>query len=552
LNGISVNEHSSNELERSFSNYNGWIEDGVLFSNTFSIYKLGGYSHELDISFRNAVVKIEVENSSNSSRNFTLEEFTLLPPNQDTGRTFLLPTGDEKNDLLIEEVIDTSGFTTYTIKYATKLRWETWFTQANADPDFNPATRDWSEYITGDWSIKMNMYFNLRGDDSSTGDSYTFVVKHGTSVGIKTYDDYDNCEITGIIETFHEPTMTDLSGYLSKTANTFVRATFYGKKLFPCVWNPSSECEYTQILSGSGSASDSNGEIDALGCPELYGIIELDDLQSGGINFIRQISTMYDPETDTPFIGESGVRAKLTLYPYATNPCAVVEAVIDVDLIDLSREYKLSARIGEYSQTICMVAIIYSGNGEDFLTYVNNDLIGFFEKDLLIFANGINQDSFGNILTFSPPTIIFKAPVSYLKICCASAGRIDDTKAGASYVNASLIGLDECDFLFFTANGKEATTLAGYTFTSGTGTMAYTGNDGDIIIDFKPAIVCTTLSAQTSYTSPLLSGLTLQDLLIFSAGFELTSIDYVTISGSTITFPYGAITGKIKICLVNG
>ena len=554
LSGISVNEHSSNELPRSFTNYNGWIEDGVLFTNIFRIYKVGGYSNELDISFRNAVVKIEVENSSNSSRNFTLEEFTLLPPNQDTGRTFLLPTGDEKNDLLIEEVIDTSGFTTYTIKYATKLRWETWFTQANADPDFNPATRDWSEYITGDWSIKMNMYFNLRGDDSSTGDSYTFVVKHGTSVGIKTYDDYDNCEITGIIETFHEPTMTDLSGYLSKTANTFVRATFYGKKLFPCIWNPSSECEYTQILSGSGSASDSNGDIDALGCAELYGIIELDDLQSGGINFIRQISTMYDPETDTPFIGESGVRAKLTLYPYATNPCAVVEAIIDVDLIDLSREYKLSARIGEYSQTICMVSLFYGLIGDsEFDEYINTDLLGFIENDLLIFGDGLNMDNQRNILSFVPPKIELTKPISAIKICCASAGRIDDTKSGGSYTNASLIGLDEDDFLFFVAGGTEATTsTSGFTFTSGSGTMSYAGNNGNLIIDFKPALISTTLAGVFSYTDPLLNGLTLQNILIIGNGKELQTFNIVSsMSGSTIYFN-SSFVGKLKICLVNG
>jgi hypothetical protein len=555
LNGISVNEHSSNSLQRSFTNYNGWIEDGVLFTNTFSIYKVGGYNSELDISFRNAIVKIEVENSSDSTRNFTLEEFTLLPPNQNTGRNFLLPTGDEKKDLYIEEVIDTLGFTTYLIKYATKLRWETWFTQANADPNFNPATKDWSEYITGDWSIKMNMYFNLRGDDSSTGDSYTFVVKHGTDIGIKTYDDYDNCEITGIIETFHEPTMTNLSGHLSKTANTFVRATFYGKKLFPCIWNPSSECDYTQILSGSGSASDSNGDIDALGCPELYGIIELDDLQSGGINFIRQISTMYDPETDTPFIGESGVRAKLTLYPYATNPCAVVEAVIDVDLIDLSREYKLSARIGEYSQTICAVSIFYGLNGEPFLLfdeYVNTDLVGFIETDLLIFGDGLNMSNQTNILSFDPPKIELLKPISAIKICCSSAGRIDDTKSGGSYTNASLIGLDEDDFLFFVAGGTEATTSSsGFTFTSGTGTMSYVAYNGDIIIDFKPALISTTLTNVFSYTNPLLNGLTLQNLLIIGDGKELQTFNMISsLSGNTIYFNSSFI-GKIKFCLVN-
>lgn len=552
-NGIWVNEHSSNDINRAFTDYRGWIEDGVLFTNEFEIANTGGYSSEFTISLRNVVCKIEAVNASDSTRNFTLEEFTLLPPNEDEGRSFQLPTGDAKNYLKIEEVASSISATTYEVQYATKLRWETWLTQANADPDFVSATKDWHEYITGNWSVKMNMYFNLSAIDTNS-DRFNFEVIHGTDLGIKDYDEYDGCEITGVLETFHEPTMTDLQGQISKTANTFVRATFYGRKLFPCVWSPDSECTYTQILSGSGSSSDSNGDISALGCKELYGILELDDEQSGGQNFIRQISTMYDPETDTPWIGEAGVRAKITLYPYATVPCAVVEAVLDVDLLDLSANYKLSARVGEVSETICLVSIFYgSTESGTFLLYSNNDLIGYAENDLLIFGNGLNQDSYLNIVSYIAPDIYFKAPLRALRICCAANGRIDDTKgAGPSYVSASLVGLSEDDFLFFTADGKEATTQStGYTFTSGTGTMAYTGNNGAIIIDFRPALISGTLSAQTTYTNALLQGLTLQDVLIFHEGYEATSTLAVTdLTGSTLTFN-SAVTGKFKICLVN-
>jgi len=133
-NGILVNEHSSNDLNRSFTDYKGWIEDGVLFTNEFTIQSTGGYSSELDIALSSVDCKIEVVNASDSSRNFTLEEFTLTPPNEDTGRTFKLPTSDPKNYLYITEDTVAVGSTTYTIKYATKLRWETWFSQANADP----------------------------------------------------------------------------------------------------------------------------------------------------------------------------------------------------------------------------------------------------------------------------------------------------------------------------------------------------------------------------------------------------------------------------------
>lgn len=551
-NGITVNEHSSNALERSYTDYKGWKEDGVLFTNAFRIYKLAGYSNEYATSLRNVNLKIEVENSTDASRNFTLEEFTLLPPNQDTGRSFLLPTADPKNYLKITEDTDTSGYTAYTIKYATKLRWMSWFTQPNADPDFATPTQAWDTYQTGDWSIKCNMYFNLSAIEDD-GTRLSFVVKHGVDVGIYDYGDNEDCNVDYVIETFHEPTMTNLQGQISKTANTFVRATFTGKKMFPCIWDyisgSGSVCSYQQVSSGSGSASESNSYIFNLDCPDLYGILELCDEQAGGIDTIRQISTMYDPETDTPWIGEAGVRAKLTLYPYIG--VAVVEAVLDVDLIDTTKNYQISARIGEKAQTICLVAIFHQG--EDLLTYTNNDLIGYTENDLLIFGTGLNQDSLQNIISYSAPTITFKTSIAYLKITCASNGRIDDTKSGSSYSNAALVGLSTDDFLFFMRDGKEATTQigSGYTFTSGTGTMAYTGNNGQIIIDFKPSIVSTSVSSVTSYTDVALTGLNLNDILVFAAGVELSTLGILTMVGNTLYFS-SAVSGLLKVVRVNG
>ncbi len=555
-NGISVNEHSSNDIERSFTDYKGWIEDGVLFTNLFSISALGGYDDELEMSLRNVKVKIEVENSTDSSRNFTLEEFTLLPPNEDEGRTYLLPTGDPKNYLYITEDSVTISNTDYTVKYATKLRWETWFTQANADPDFSPATKDWSEYITGDWSVKMNMYFSLDGIDSNTGDRYNFEVKHGVDIGIKYYDEYDGCANTGIIETFHQPTMTDLGGSLSRTENTFVRATFYGKKLFPCAWQVDENCDYTQIISGSGSGSDSNGELDGMGCQELYGILELDDEQSGGIAFIRQISSMYDPETDTPWIGESGVRAKLTHYPFATNPCSILEAVLDIDQLDLTRNYKLSARIGGIAQTICDVAIFYhlrTAVG----TYSNSDINGFTEAEILVFSfNGSNYNVRGIIASVTGNDITLTGANKFLdsvKIVCA-VNRIDDTKSSGTYMNASLIGLDICDFFFFAQiGGIEITSDTSlYVFNSGTGEISYSNTlNGSILIDFRESFICDDVVAITSYTDSSLVGLSLNQILVFCAGQEQVALLNVTLSGDTLTF-INAVTGKLKVALVNG
>lgn len=552
-NGIMVNEHSSNSVERSFTDYKGWIEDGVLFTNNFTILSVGGYSDELTVSLRSVALKIEVVNSTDSSRNFTLEEFTLLPPNDDQGRTFILPTDDPKNYLYIEETASSISSTSYSIQYATKLRWETWFSQANADPDFTAPTKDWSQYITGDWSVKMNMYFSLGATDEENN-RYTFTITHGVDVGIKDYEEVDGCSMDWTIETFHQPTMTNLDGLLSKTANTFVRATFYGKKLFPCVWDANDDCTYSQIISGSGSASDSNGEIADLDCPELYGILELDDEQVGGTSFIKQISTMYDPETGTPWIGESGVRAKITHYPFATNPCSVVEAVLDIDQLDLNANYKLSARIGEIARTICDVAIFQLIESA-VAFYYNSALVGFSETDILVWSlGGKLSNSLGYIDSVTDGTITLTGANKFLraiKIVCA-VGRIDDTKSGDFYTNASLVGLDICDFCFFLSNGLELTSQPSlYTFTSGTGTLTFAGFTGDIIIDFREAFICEDVSAITTYTDPVLANYSDNELLIFCQGQELFTVLACTKSGDTLTFST-AITGKLKICLVNG
>ena len=141
--------------------------------------------------------------------------------------------------------------------------------------------------------------------------------KHSANIYIKGYEVPANIlPFTGKIETFDSISLADLSGTVSKINNTRIKATF--------------ESDFTTHPDYPFS---------------FYGIIEVDTKSTGGISFIRQISTIIEPENDTPFVGLNGNLAKITV---TTSPDkVVVEADLDISKLpsDLNN-YKLSARVG--------------------------------------------------------------------------------------------------------------------------------------------------------------------------------------------------------------
>lgn len=148
------------------------------------------------------------------------------------------------------------------------------------------------------------------------------ILKHQTNLDVRNYD--ENAGIvpfTALIETFHAGDNTNLGGSILTTVNTKVKVTFTGQFLTDPDW--------------------------AFG---VYGIIELDGKNIGGISVIRQISSIFTAEIDTPFLGIVTSLAKVTINDTVAPTTIIVEDEIDftkipVSILNLDKA-KLTARLG--------------------------------------------------------------------------------------------------------------------------------------------------------------------------------------------------------------
>lgn len=551
--GIKINEHSTNDEGKAYTDKKGWIEDGILATMYFDIAKLTGLTNEYGALIDTVEFSIDCEHQTDSTRNFNLESVSIpLPSN--TTRGFQLYTGDPKNYKILEELTGDADYRKYKLQCATKLRWEEWSIQANADPDFSNPNANWSAYdFPPDWKIYLNIKINVNLEKTSDAtDTETFQYIHKANIRIKDYEEYSGCEKIGLIETFHAVTGANLNGKLAPNANTLVKYTVTGKSLFPCIYenitSGSGECEYEQLSSGSGSFAVGDGDIST--CPEYYGILELYKPNSGNALNIRQISTLWDTETGSPWIGPVATnKAAIIAYPYASPPRIEVYATLDVTQLQTTSQYYVSGRLGRAAQTICDASIM-DYLPHPILFYSNLAITGFTEAELLIFVESQEITVMNEISSIVGDTVTFTSgKFGGIKIVC-SVDAIEDVTAGDTYTNAALVGLTIQDFLFFQEfDGLELTTVAGTGFNSGTGTILGTAGLTDIKITFHASLFSANLVAATTYTDNLLIGLTEADVMIFCNGIEYTHLG-ATISGNTITFP-SALTGRLKVCKVN-
>lgn len=545
-----INEHSSNDWDDfGYSDFKGWVEDGLLIQWPIRLLKLVGNASNWSLSMRDLKIEIIAENATDSTLNFVLETDTLIS-GTNSNRGFVLPTADPKNYRVLTDIGDTGTRNRYNLAWATKIRYEDWLAQTNANiTDFPNADKNWSDFITGDWSIKAKLTIECRATKGSETETVDIVVYR--DIVALNYEEYFNCIISGEIDTFHADSGDDLGGQLSKTSNTIVRARAYGKELFPCIYQDDGTCAFTQITSGSGSFSNSDAGLD--GCPEYYGILELDKGQYGGSEFnIEQASTLYALATGIAWVNQPTI----VMYPYAATPYIEMLGEIDVTMLDQSvPSYKLSARFGRQAETICRVSIM--ARLENGKTYSNNGIDGFTVDELLVFGlyldNPYYEQTCWNVSSVIGDTINFTVNVSdNIKVCCSVDAELN-TVTGDFHIFASLVGLTSDDFLLFSGNdfGREVTTSTGFSFNSGTGRVDWPfGSNNPTKISFHQAIISDTLAGALTYTDSSLAGLNIQDVMIFVEGQEITVAGIASISGTTITFA-SAQTGPFKVCRVS-
>lgn len=541
-----INDHPSNSSSETYTDVNGWVEDDVLAKWNIDLLELVGTSSDWDLTLRSVTPQIIATDGANE---FVLESETLTTGTSTT-RGFNLEPGDPKNYKIFSYIGSAMiGRQSYQLQYGTKMRYEQWLQQTNAYISaFPTATKNWSIYddVSG-WSLVWRFTLNCTATRGSESESTTINVNVPITE-LSTYEEYRNCEITGEVSTYYEPTGTDLGGSLAKTQNTIVKARFFGKELFPCIYS-NNDCAFTEIRSGSGSFSNDDTGLD--GCPEYYGRIMLDKGQYGGGEFtIDQSSTEIDRATLSAF---TQTRTTLVAYPYATVPYIELTNEIDVNSLDQSiPSYKLSARLGRKFETICTASIMERLVGSP-TEYTNPAIDGFSASEILVFISTGLEQSLVNVVNVVGDTINFSKPINgFIKVCC-SVDRQDSTADGDSEDFPFLVGLSEDDFIMFDAdlNGQEITTSTGFSFTPGTGTVNYPfGTVGNVMFSFHQTLVRSSLSGSTSFTDPLINGQTVQSLMIFVNGKERTVMNQATVTGDTINF-VSPMTGEMKVILVN-
>ena len=553
--GVKINEHPTNDPDKGFTNYEGWVEDDILSTMEYSLAKTtddGRIVRQSTVNYQ-----IMAIHATDSTKDFVIEskDFTL---GTDLGRGYTgLPLGDEnKNKFYLQQIQNTSTRIYYKIEAGQILGYEYWQSLNVNSADFPNATKSLSEYQDNP-NYSLEIWFNIGADlvDSVSGLTEDVTFRRRVLLSANAYDEFYDSRIDkniyGVVSTSLQDG-TSLGTSISTTENTYVTGTFYGKELFPCIWvegsgSGSGSYSYSSSLSNSYSYSDSYILPD---CYDFWGSLTLDSIITGGRSNVDICSTEYSNNLTSAWVGQPTI----VQYPYMNPPRVEVRGIIDVNEIGAKQQYDITARLGEKRKTLCTTSIITT---TDATTYQNNELIDYTEEGLLVFFNRrekFNDGSFS--LNSATGTITVGDVQGYTKICCSIDPITTTLSNDSTYSNPSLVGLSSNDFIAFN-NGLEKTTASGFSFTSGTGEMDFgTLLNGELKISFHVALVTDTLSSQTTYTNAALIGRTLNDILIFVNGNENTTTSggtFTSIDSSTGTLTFSsAQSGTIKVVEVSG
>lgn len=226
--------------------------------------KTDGSSFELErqnFSFSGAVVQ-------NGVQQINIEE----------ERGFILGANNPFKDVTLKRRsdLDTGDVYGYELVYSFKIRWEDFIQLLGVNSDFYDITEkfdgfnhDWNRYFTGSgWSIKYVCRAEIEEND------FVNELEDERTLSAWTYD--DSAYWTQLIRTYDIDTDDEITGYVF--TDEVVRL----------------EVEFTKNV----------GDIPDL--TDVEGMIEVEPYEEGGINVIRNISTFYEHEDDSPFISLTG------------------------------------------------------------------------------------------------------------------------------------------------------------------------------------------------------------------------------------------------------
>lgn len=205
--------------------------------------------------------------------------------------------------------LDIHGYAAYEIQYPFKIRWEEWITVFPASICYPNPTQNWEGYIGAGQQQQQQIRHVIEA--AVEQDGHTTEFQHISNITIK-----QPCDdaIAKEIKTYLADGTTEIDDLIAQDQNTIIEVTF-------------------------------KGEFANYPASELYAIGFVDKPDTGGVNYIWEISTEQDNATDSWLQGtSSGVRATLTKIDDSTVKVAW-QLVYNYAPED-AEQYVISARLG--------------------------------------------------------------------------------------------------------------------------------------------------------------------------------------------------------------
>jgi len=201
-------------------------------------------------------------------------------------RPFKMPSGDIRKDITIarDAASDTGTFAAFQMLYPYKIRWEDFIENSNVNADAFFDSAELNDGLNQDWyriASTLGWTIKFRFEISILNDGFTNNLQSDQSIALVDYE--ANVDWTVAVETFNSDFSVNLGGSTYASEDTGVRATF--------------------TYTGSESITTANS----------YVLLNVEEYQIGGSNNIREINSLYDHESGTPWISIDGDnRAKFT------------------------------------------------------------------------------------------------------------------------------------------------------------------------------------------------------------------------------------------------
>lgn len=267
--------------------------------------------------------KYEVDMTAYSNDADGIPQFQL-----DASRGFKLVDGNNKNWVKIQrdETLDVEGFSGHMAFFATKVRWEDWILNNDTPNDFFDASED-NNGFHNDWihyfrTVGWKLYFFV--NIIATEDDELKLYENKWKFNLVDYDENDNVDVAHFYYRDSDNTLINI-GTDPQT----------GRPLGVILSNEKTRIEMDFTIMDSGTWT----------LLETYGVITIEIDKGAGRFEMRQLSSVWNSESDNPLIPITG-ETKLKMEVDVTNKILTISCLVDPDLLDDGARYRISGRVG--------------------------------------------------------------------------------------------------------------------------------------------------------------------------------------------------------------